>query len=188
MNEIKSFVITIVTVIIFISSIEIIIPDSKMNKYINFILGLILIIAILNPIVSFMNNGQSKIMSSVNEYQSKILEQDETLNNNNNDKEDIRENSFRKNFNKNLVELLKKKFSKYDFEVNSECDINFDTTKFNIKMINVIIKTGKVKPIKKVELNDEKNLDLVNERYKDVVDYLKEQLQIDENKIRIYEK
>lgn len=191
MDGIKNFVITVVTVIIFISSIEIIIPDSKMNKYVNFILGLILITAILNPIVSFLNNGESKIINSINEYQKSISDTNENTYSNNDDKskeEDIRKKSFKKNFDKNLVDLLKNKFPKYNFEVNSDCDINFDTTKFNIKMINVIIKTGKVKKVKKVELNGEEKDDIVNEKYKDVLEYLESQLKIDDGKIRIYEK
>lgn len=191
MDGIKNFVITVVTVIIFISSIEIIIPDSKMNKYVNFILGLILITAILNPIVSFLNNGESKIINSINEYQKSISDTNENTYSNNDDKskeEDIRKKSFKKNFDKNLVDLLKNKFPKYNFEVNSDCDINFDTTKFNIKMINVIIKTGKVKKVKKVELNGEEKDDIVNEKYKDVLEYLESQLKIDDSKIRIYEK
>lgn len=46
MEALKKFVITLVTVLIFMSAVEMIAP-SKMKKYIKFVLGLILITIIL---------------------------------------------------------------------------------------------------------------------------------------------
>ncbi|MFQ9617688.1 MAG: stage III sporulation protein AF, partial [Clostridium butyricum] len=54
LEKLKALVATLTTVLIFISAVEILAPDKKMKKYISFVLGLILISTILNPIVEFI--------------------------------------------------------------------------------------------------------------------------------------
>lgn len=53
---IKDWIINIVTVIIIISFLEILMPDSKMKKYINLILGFIVMLVILGPIIDALDN------------------------------------------------------------------------------------------------------------------------------------
>ena len=47
MEYIKSFIETLVTIIILFSAIELISPNNSMKKYIKFVLGLILIVVML---------------------------------------------------------------------------------------------------------------------------------------------
>lgn len=54
---IKGWIINIVTIIILISFLEILMPDSKMKKYINLILGFIVMLVILGPIIDALNNN-----------------------------------------------------------------------------------------------------------------------------------
>lgn len=52
----KSWITNIVIVIFFIAFIEILLPTSNMKKYINMILGLLIIIVLINPIIKLMVN------------------------------------------------------------------------------------------------------------------------------------
>ena len=56
MDEIKGFIITLVSMIILISAIELIAPDNSMKKYLKFVLGTILIAVMISPIVSISNS------------------------------------------------------------------------------------------------------------------------------------
>ncbi len=64
MEALKKFVITLVTVLIFMSAVEMIAP-SKMKKYIKFVLGLILITIILNPILQIVEGGEKTLQMSL---------------------------------------------------------------------------------------------------------------------------
>ena len=54
MEYLNNFIITLVATMIFMTSIEIIAPDNSMKKYIKFVLGLILISVMINPIINFL--------------------------------------------------------------------------------------------------------------------------------------
>ncbi|MCG8539760.1 MAG: stage III sporulation protein AF [Clostridia bacterium] len=55
-EAIKGWIINIVIVIILLSFLEILMPDSKMKKYINLILGFIVMLVILGPIIEVLNS------------------------------------------------------------------------------------------------------------------------------------
>lgn len=69
MNLLKELVTTLVTALIFITAIELISPNNSMKKYLKFILGLVLITIILNPIVKIISNGQNNIYDSISDYE-----------------------------------------------------------------------------------------------------------------------
>jgi stage III sporulation protein AF len=53
----KSWVLNIVTLVVFIVLLEILVPNGKIKKFVNLTSGFILIIAIINPLLSVMNRG-----------------------------------------------------------------------------------------------------------------------------------
>lgn len=57
MEVIKNWVVTIMSVIIFITFVEIIIPSGKSKKYINVVVGLLIIVVILNPLLHIFREG-----------------------------------------------------------------------------------------------------------------------------------
>ena len=71
-ESLKGLVTTLTSMLVFIGAIEIIAPDNKMKKYIKFILGLILITVILNPILNFISNGEENILSTLSKYERSI--------------------------------------------------------------------------------------------------------------------
>ncbi|SDY48312.1 stage III sporulation protein AF [Proteiniborus ethanoligenes] len=52
----KNWVINIVVIIFFVAFIEIMLPKSSMKRYVNMVLGLLIIIVLINPIIKFMAN------------------------------------------------------------------------------------------------------------------------------------
>ncbi len=55
-ENVRGWIINITTVIIFISFIEILMPNSAMKKYLNLVLGFVVMLIILNPIISILEN------------------------------------------------------------------------------------------------------------------------------------
>lgn len=56
-EQLRTWVLNIVTLTIFIVLLEIFIPKGKLKKFINLVTGFIIIIAIINPIVSIVKKG-----------------------------------------------------------------------------------------------------------------------------------
>ena len=69
MEYLNNFIITLVATMIFMTSIEIIAPDNSMKKYIKFVLGLILISVMINPIIKFFTE---KLVVDINLFLSQI--------------------------------------------------------------------------------------------------------------------
>lgn len=191
METLKEFVITLVTTMILITAVELIAPDNSMKKYLKFVLGLILIVVILNPILKFFNVGENELKNSISSYE-KNLKEKESDNDINVDSNKLREESFKNNFNKNCENMLKNEFKDMEFKCEVDCNVDFKGVKFNISSINVYIKDKKVKKIvnvEKVEIDtskESKKKENKNEEYKDVVNFLKSELEISESKINIY--
>ena len=126
-ESLKGLVTTLTSMLVFIGAIEIIAPDNKMKKYIKFILGLILITVILNPILNFISNGEENILSTLSKYERSISNEEvykeniNVFNNKKNDNEAIK-NTFIENFNKNSDKLLKDKFKNMTFKSEVECE------------------------------------------------------------------
>ena len=73
MEYLNNFIITLVATMIFMTAIEIIAPDNSMKKYIKFVLGLILIVVLLNPIVYLLTRGEEEIKTTIKKYEERIL-------------------------------------------------------------------------------------------------------------------
>ncbi|WP_238915998.1 stage III sporulation protein AF [Clostridium sp. YIM B02555] len=192
-DVLKNIVITIVTVLIFISAVEIMVPNNKMKKYVNFVLGLILIAVILSPIVKFLSNGDKEIVNSIKSYEEIFsdnqnkFKSDNVSTLKNNGKEDTKKELFIRNFNKNCEDLLKNKFKEMTFKSELECDVDFNNITINIKKLKIGIADSKVNKIKKVRINKEKTDNKEeNEEYSEVVNYISNQLDIPKEKIEIY--
>ena len=73
MESISAFITTLVTTLILMTAVELIAPDNSIKKYINFVLGLILISVMLTPIVSLFSNGETKIINEINRYEKDFV-------------------------------------------------------------------------------------------------------------------
>lgn len=195
-ETLKNIVITLVTMLIFISAVELVSPNNKMKKYIKFILGLLLVTVILNPILELVSNGEKNIVDGIKVYE-KILSQSEnnielndsisTLNNNEN-QEDNRKKAFINNFNKNCDNLLKNKFKDMTFKSEIDCDINFTNITLNVKQLKIGVSDSKVTKIKKVVINEgvNSNTKEENEEYTEIINFVSNELSIPKEKIEVY--
>jgi stage III sporulation protein AF len=192
-ETLKNIVITLVTMLIFISAVELIAPDNKMKKYIKFILGLILISVILNPIINFISNGEKSLPGSIESYEAVFNNNNTELDNTeitkeNQNKTDARKKAFINNFNKNCDNLLKNQFKNMNFKSEVDCDVNFTDVSLNIKKLKIGIGENKVSKVKKIVINgkEQSNEQEVNNEYTEIIDFVSKELNISKEKIEVY--
>ncbi len=81
MEFIKNWIRNIIIVIIFINFLEILLPNSNIKKYLNLILGFVVMIAILNPLIGLIDNNFEieedfyRISSDLNKEEYKFVSQ-----------------------------------------------------------------------------------------------------------------
>lgn len=198
METLKGVVATLTAVLIFISAVEIIAPDNKMKKYISFVLGLILISVILNPIIKLISNGEKSIEEGIRSYesvfnqnsQSQTLNTDESISFESNiDNDEARKKAFIKNFNKNCESLLKNKYKDKDFKSDIDCDVDFKNININIKKLRIGIHDKNVQKVKKIQIggstenSDDENL---NDEYSELINFVSSELNVQKEKIEVY--
>ena len=189
MEYIKSFIETLVTIIILFSAIELISPNNSMKKYIKFVLGLILIVVMLNPIIDFFTEGEDKIVSTIKEYEN-ILSKDTKSSSDvavSNEVEDV----FVENLNKNSANELAEAFPDYTFVCNIDCNIDLSNYSYNISHAKIGISTGKIQDVEKIEKVEISNDNQTESKvYSDdeqkIVSYVSNMLGVSEEKIEIY--
>ena len=185
MEYIKSFIETLVTIIILFSAIELISPNNSMKKYIKFVLGLILIVVMLSPIIDFFTEGEDKIVSTIKEYEN-ILSTDTKTSSDvavSNEVEDV----FIENLNKNSAAELAEAFPDYTFV----CNIDLSNYSYNISHAKIGISTGKIQDVEKIEKVEISNDNQTESKvYSDdeqkIVSYVSNMLGVSEEKIEIY--
>ena len=189
MEYIKSFIETLVTIIILFSAIELISPNNSMKKYIKFVLGLILIVVMLSPIIDFFTEGEDKIVSTIKEYEN-ILSKDTKTSSDvavSNEVEDV----FIENLNKNSAAELAEAFPDYTFVCNIDCNIDLSNYSYNISHAKIGISTGKIQDVEKIEKVEISNDNQTESKiYSDdeqkIVSYVSNMLGVSEEKIEIY--
>lgn len=183
MEEIKGFVIILVSTIILMSAVELVGPDNNMKKYIKFVMGLILISVIINPIIKFCTSGQEIISTKIKDYQ-KEFNKNESVETFGIDKQSLQEEEFKKNFNNNCNLILSEKYPDKDFESKIDGKVDFDLMKFNVNKLNVLVKDNNIKQIEEIVIGKEHNEE--NDDFLiQVKKYLSDETKIDEDKIEI---
>ncbi len=189
MEYIKSFIETLVTIIILFSAIELISPNNSMKKYIKFVLGLILIVVMLNPIIDFFTEGKDKIVSTIKEYEGILSTDTETSSDvaASNEVEDV----FIENLNKNSATELAEKFPDYKFVCDIDCNIDLNNFSYDISHAKISISTNKIQEVEKIEKveisNDNKtNSQAYSDDEQKILSYVSNMLGISEDKIEIY--
>ena len=189
MEYIKSFIETLVTIIILFSAIELISPNNSMKKYIKFVLGLILIVVMLNPIIDFFTEGEDKIVSTIKEYEGILSTDTETSSDvaASNEVEEV----FIENLNKNSATELAEKFPDYKFVCDIDCNIDLNNFSYDISHAKISISTNKIQEVEKIEKveisNDNKtNSQAYSDDEQKILSYVSNMLGISEDKIEIY--
>ncbi|ACA46601.1 stage III sporulation protein AF [Clostridium botulinum] len=147
----KEWITNIAVAVFFITAIEMLLPKNNIKKYGKFVLGLILITVILNPIIKIFNKDYNisqyveKATASFNnvDYKNdfdkyKKKNKEETLNN------------FKANLQNQTKKRLEEKFPENKYEVNVEIAYDEEKDNLEIKSMDVGVKGNKIEKIKKV--------------------------------------
>lgn len=189
MEYLNNFVIALVITMIFITAVDIISPDNSMKKYIKFVLGLVLISVMINPIIEFFTKGEEGVIDTIKNYENmfygNITSNSEEKNN------DDRIKAFRENLNKNCDNLLKNQFSSKKFKSNIECNLDLEDMTYTIEKLEIGVEDNGIKLIDKVKININESEEAVSKKDKienedEIKEYLSDTFKIPEEKIFLY--
>ena len=191
MEYLNNFIITLVATMIFMTSIEIIATDNSMKKYIKFVLGLILISVMINPIIKFFTGGEQEVINRIKRYEDML---NLGVTNEGESKEVIekQKEAFKSNLNSNCDNLLKEKFSDKDFKSDIKCNINLSDMTYSIDSLEVGIRENGIRLVDKIRINvnDESEEAVSNnekiDNEEEIKNYLSELFKIPIEKIKLY--
>ncbi|WP_195264482.1 stage III sporulation protein AF [Clostridium sp. 1001275B_160808_H3] len=189
MEEIKGFVITLVTMLILMTAIEFIAPDNNMKKYLKFVLGLILISVMLSPIISLFSKGEESISLQIQNYIE--LSENESVEVSKNYKIN-NENAFKENLEQNCNRLLKEKFSDKEFISDIDCKVDMSNINYSIEKVQIGVKNKDVSKVQKIIINAQEDSQSVSSQdgkvnnEDEIISYLAEALNVSQDKIEVY--
>ena len=191
MEYLNNFIITLVATMIFMTSIEIIAPDNSMKKYIKFVLGLILITVMINPIIKFFTGGEQEVINRIKRYEDML---NLGVTNEGESKEVIekQKEAFKSNLNSNCDNLLKEKFSDKNFKSDIKCNINLSDMTYSIDSLEVGVRENGIRLVDKIRINvnDESEEAVSNnekiDNEEEIKNYLSELFKIPIEKIKLY--
>ncbi|AJA47972.1 stage III sporulation protein AF [Clostridium pasteurianum DSM 525 = ATCC 6013] len=189
---VRSWVMSICVAVIFITAVELIIPSNKFKGYVKFVMGLILIAVILNPIIKIFNNKTdiTTYIDKADQYVNSGSYESNTEKYKNQDKEETI-NAFKENLQKSCSKMLKDKFPNNDYEVKADVKLDDATNQINIKGLSIGVKNEGVEKIENIEI-DSKSVSASQEKKvdpevdKEIKDYLNNELKISKDSISIY--
>ncbi|MCY6370319.1 stage III sporulation protein AF [Clostridium ganghwense] len=191
LEHLKIWIINICTAVFFITAVEMILPNNKIKKYAKFVLGLILITVIINPIIKIFDKNFD--MDTYVNSASKYFEEKEYTKDYDKYKTSSIDNTinvFSTNLEKLCIKKLKEKFPKDNYEVLVDVSYNMEEENFIINAINVGVTEGKIKKIKKIEIKDSKEVggsEIEDHKKSDMIkEYLSGILDISKDDIKIY--
>ena len=191
MEYLNNFISTLVATMIFMTSIEIIAPDNSMKKYIKFVLGLILISVMINPIIKFFTGGEQEVINRIKRYEDML---NLGVTNEGESKEVIekQKEAFKSNLNSNCDNLLKEKFSDKNFKSDIKCNINLSDMTYSIDSLEVGVRENGIRLVDKIRINvnDESEEAVSNnekiDNEEEIKNYLSELFKIPIEKIKLY--
>lgn len=191
-EELRTWVISICTAVIFITAVEMILPNNNLKKYAKFVLGLILITVLINPIIKIFDknfNIDDYTSKAVKYFDEKDYEQD--LNKYKESSMINTLNTFKLNLENECEKKLKEEFPKNNYEVEASVSYDKNNDSVSIDKLKVKLKEGTVKKIKKVEVNTKDNSDALGETLNSkmstqIKKYLKDELNVPADAIEVY--
>ncbi len=161
MSFIREWVITIVSIIIFITFVEILIPNSNHKRFINVVIGFLLMIVILTPLTKLIKgeiNLEEKILKTSNDLE--LLTVENRINNTEYSNKEAIIKLYKNEITKQIKEHIEYNTEYIAQKVLMEVEDDSDSPQFGlIKSFNITLeeKTKEEKPaskiIKPVEIN-----------------------------------
>ncbi len=154
MALIKEWVITIISVIIFATFMEILIPNSNYKRYVNVVIGFLFIIIILTPLTEFIGgqiNFEEEILKTSNQLELSTA-QNKINNIQHSNKETILA-LYKNKISKQIKNHIEDKTEYIVNEIAMKVEDNSNSTEFGlIKELNITLreKTGNAKATSKI--------------------------------------
>ncbi|KPU28085.1 hypothetical protein TR13x_01730 [Caloranaerobacter sp. TR13] len=138
-NLLRQWTITIVTLVVLITFLEIILPKSDLKKYINITTGFLLIITILNPFIKLLSNDiniekevfKNIVINSDNNFyitdDYRIYQKNQTI--------ELYKNKIKRYIKKTIEDKFKYKVIEVSIEIEKKETENFG----KIKKINLVL-------------------------------------------------
>ncbi|GAA0723779.1 stage III sporulation protein AF [Clostridium malenominatum] len=184
----KEWIINIASLVLFITAVEMLLPDNSLKKYSKFVLGLILMTVLINPIIKIFNRNFNISVYSQNISRS-IYDEDTAKSIEKYKEESLKNtiNNFENNLTQIIGEKLKEEFNLSNNKLEVKAEYVTQESKFEIKYIKVGINSGKVQKVEKVKVNiGEKNIEEKDKLHDDIKSYLSKELKVQEKIITIY--
>ena len=133
----KEWISSILAIGILFTIIKIILPNTNLKKYIYSLMGIITVIVIINPVISFfksndLNSIKSILLNATNSIDTQNINYTSMSN-----YEDVNKNNVKENFKENVESDIKEKLSE---SIGENVDVNIQITDtYNIQKVNVTI-------------------------------------------------
>ncbi|MDT8716584.1 stage III sporulation protein AF [Clostridium sp. 19966] len=149
MESMRGWIINICTAVFFITAVEMIMPNNNFKKYSKFVLGLILIVVIMNPLIKML--GNNNMDTYINQGINSLYSTSNNLTEDNNSTQSTVD-TFEENLKKVCEDKLKQKYPKESFGVEVKAKYDKDKKIYNIANIDITENSDAVKPIEKIEI------------------------------------
>ncbi|MCM8711041.1 stage III sporulation protein AF [Clostridium sp. SYSU_GA19001] len=191
-EELRTWIISICTAVIFITAVEMVMPNNSFKKYTKFVLGLILITVLINPIIKLFDRN-----FNIDDYANKAVQYFDQKGYEQNF-EKYKENSmtntlniFKLNLENQCEKKLKEKFPKNNYKVDAAVGYDESNNSVFIKNLKIGLQDGKVEKVKKVEVSTKSDLEnsvqvLNDEKSRLLKDYLSKELGVSSDVIEVY--
>ncbi|MBU3198648.1 stage III sporulation protein AF [Clostridium estertheticum] len=188
----KVWVTNITIAILFITAVEMILPDNNMKKYAKFVLGLMLIVVIINPIIKIfdknfdLNSYSSKATSYIEgSTQASDMKKYKDINIVNTTE------NFKKNLQKECITNLEQTYPENKY--NADVDVVYDSKNgvFNINRVKIDVVDNGVQSVKSIKIDTQSvdasnNNVLTNTQGKQIKKFLSNKLKISDDVITVY--
>jgi stage III sporulation protein AF len=191
-GELRNWIINICTAVIFITAVEMIMPNNSFKKYAKFVLGLILITILVNPIIKIFDKG-----FNMDEYTNKAVKymDDKDYENNLSKYKDSSMSktmgTFKLNLEKVVEDKLKEEFPSNSYKIEAAVAYDDKNDSVYIQNIKIGVKDGKIDLVKKVDISTKGSVgsstpSLDDERSRLIKEYLSKELKVSSSSIEIY--
>lgn len=186
----QEWVVTICTTALLITAVEIILPDNKLRKYAKFVVGLILMVVIIQPLI--------KVVNKTDDVKNYIINAQNTFEENNYNEELKKSDSknvssvvdeFKKNLEDNCAKMLKSKYPDNDYSVTAEVNYDDNSKTISVKSLSVGVKNNSIDKVKKVTIGDEqcdKSSDIDEKTKKEISIYISDEIKVPYSDIKVY--
>jgi len=140
-NILRSWVLNIVTIIVFVTFLEILLPNSSIKKYIKMIVGLLIMLVILSPVLELVNGNikiENEILKTSAQIEQKSLQANASQLESEQSKQMIA--MYKKNIERDIRDRIEHENKLEVLNINLDIDENINSQTFgSIYMLHITL-------------------------------------------------